>query len=422
MSAAPTEPTTAAASPDGPRFDPLSPDQLRDPYAIYEALRRDAPVHHVPEFDLWVVSRYDDVRAVLEEPDTFSSAHALISVTHELPDAVHAELARGFPDAGTLTMSDGATHTRLRSLAEVALAPERIAAMAPRIAALTEQLLDGIAAEGSADLVERFAWPLPLAVIADMLSVPDEDLPYLHRWSVDWLRLLQAGEPLERRVAYARSFASLQHYVLQALQARARRPGDDVLGEIIAARNELDPELSMVETMRVPLSLIVIGHVVVTRALANAVHALEARPELIPVLYSEGARRDRLLDELLRVDSPAQGMFRTATREAQVGGVRVPRGARLMILYGSANHDETHFPQPEHIDLDRAGLDAHLAFGAGVHRCVGEPLARAELRIALPIVFARLRGLRLDPERRPERERIFFARGFSHLWVTWDVG
>jgi cytochrome P450 len=259
---------------------------------------------------------------------------------------------------------------------------------------------------------------LPLATIAAILGVPDSDLPDLHRWSYDWLKLQRAAGPVEEQVLCARSVVAMQEYFLQALRARSG-PGatDDLMSALLAAHQEGEEPLSLVEAMRVPMNLVIAGHVTVTRAIGNAVVLFLEHPDQLARMLADPGLVSGAVEEALRLESPAQGLFRTATREATVGGVRIPQGARLMVHYGSANRDDAAFERAGAMDVGREHALRHVAFGRGIHVCVGAPLARVELRVALPLLFRRLPGMRL---RSTERDTIFFARGFRHVHVEWD--
>jgi cytochrome P450 len=401
-------------------FDPLAPAQRRNPYPVYAEARARAPVFYAERFGFWVVTRYEDVLAVLKDDEAFSSEHALTSASVELPQQVQAVLAEGWPEMPVIIDTDPPLHTRIRGLITRAFTPRRVAAMEPRIRAIADELIDAIAAEGRADLVERFAWPLPLRVIGDMLGLPDEDLERLHRWSNDWLRLKQPGATLEQQLEWARNAVALQHYFMDVLASRERTGGEDLTAALLTASKEIEPPLPLEVVMGVPFDLVIAGHVTVTRAIGNALvlllseperaEALRARPELVPAA----------VEEILRLESPAQGLFRTTTREVELGGATIPRGARVMVHYGSANRDETQFPDSEAYDPGRGNLARQLAFGKGIHFCIGAPLARLELGIALPLLLERLPGLRLAAGRELEYEPIFFARGLASLWVEWE--
>lgn len=402
-------------------FDPLAPEQRRDPYPVLAEARERAPVFYAERYGFWVVTRHEDVLAVLKDDDTFSSRDALTSSHVELPPEVQAVLDEGWPEMPVIIDTDPPLHTRIRSLINRAFTPRRVAEMEPRVRAIAEELVEGFAVEGEADLVERFAWPLPLRVVGDMLGLPEEDLERLHEWSTHWLRLKQPGATLEQQLEWARSTVELQRYFMAQLEARERDGGDDLTAALLRASRELDPPLDREVVMGVPLDLVVAGHVTVTRAIGNGLVLLLSEPGRAERLLAEPELVAPAVEEILRLESPAQGLFRTTTREVELGGARLPAGARVMVHYGSANRDAAAFERPDAYDPGREGLHRQLAFGKGIHFCVGAPLARIELRIALPLLLERLPGLRLASPDGLEWEPIFFARGLARLPARWDV-
>lgn len=403
------------------RFDPLAPDQLTNPYPIYRRLREEAPVFYAEPFDLWVVSRYEDVVEVVKDHETFSSRNAVRTSVKPLPAEVQAVLAEGYPARGTLTDSDEPYHRRLRGLVNQAFTQKRINQLEPQLHISATELIDRFVNAGRTDLIESFAWPYPLMGIGDILGVPRSDLGDLHRWSYEWLQLQQATDPPHRLVDYARSFVALQRYVMAALEDRRSRPRDDLMSALLEARLEGEEPLDMEEAMWVPLNLIIAGHVTVTRAIGNSLQLLFDHPQVMAELATDPeSRMAPAVEEFLRLESPAQGLFRTTTREVTLGGVTLPEGARVMVHYGSSNRDDRIFERPEELDPDRDRLRSHLAFGRGIHHCIGAPLARMELRVALTRLLQRLPRLRPDPDSEAIRDTIFFARGFKAFPVVWD--
>ena len=401
-------------------FDPLSPAQRDSPYRIYAEARERAPVFFAERFGFWVVTRHEDVLRVLKDGRTFSSRDALTSSHVDLPAEVQAVLDEGWPEMPVIIDTDAPLHTAIRGLVTKAFTPRRVAEMAPRIEELATELLDELAPEGEADIVRRFAWPLPLALVGEMLGVPRADLPRLHEWSVHWLRLKQPGATIDQQLEWARSTVELQRYFMELLDDRERNPTDDLTSALLAASRGIDPPLSRAAVMGVPLDLVVAGHVTVTRAIGNALVLILAEPGRADDLRADPSLVAPAVEEILRLESPAQGLFRTTTREVTIGGVTLPAGARVMVHYGSANRDEHVFACPAEYDPRREGLGRHLAFGKGVHFCIGAPLARLELTIALPLLLERLPGLRLV-EAPLTWEPIFFARGLERLDVAWNV-
>jgi cytochrome P450 len=398
-------------------FDPTTPEQRENPFDVLDLARREQPVFYAPAFDLWVVTRHEDVLAVVKDHRSFSSTGALKSTSAPLPPEVQAVLDEGYPEMPYIIEVDPPLHNRIRGLVTKAFTPRRIAELAPRIEEIAAELLDGFAADGKGDIIERFAWPLPLRVLGELFGVPRGDLEQLHNWGHDWL-MLQQELPLERRVTHARGLVEFQRYLVRAVEARIEEPTGDLLGAMVAARDEIEPPLSIVEIAGLPLDIMVAGHVTVTRAIGSTLSRMFAYPRL----------RDHLLDpeiapkaieEILRLEAPAQGLFRITTREVEIGGITLPEGARVMAHFASANRDDCVFAHPDDYDPQRDDLGKHLAFGKGIHFCIGAPLGRLELGIALPMLLQRLPGLR--PGAEPgKREEVFFARGFRTLPVEWD--
>jgi len=384
---------------------------------VLDRAREEQPVFYAPEFDLWVVTRYDDVLAVVKDHDTFSSAGALKSSPEPFPPEVEAVLAEGWPAMPYIIEIDPPLHDRIRGLVTRAFTPKRIAELEPRIQAIATEFVDELAPLGRADVIEKVAWPLPLRVLGELLGFPREDLAQLHEWGTDWLLLQQPGT-VEERVRHAHGLVALQRYMFAALEEREREPRDDLLGALMAARAESDDPLPLDAVAGLPLDLVVAGHVTVTRAIGSALALVFRHPALGEHLL-DPELAPLAIEEILRLESPAQGLFRVTTRATELGGVELPEGARVMAHFGSANRDERVFADAGRVDPERDGLARHLAFGKGIHFCIGAPLARLELRIVLPLLLRRLPGLR--PVGDMAREPVFFARGFQRLVIEWDV-
>ncbi|HEV7639415.1 MAG TPA: cytochrome P450 [Gaiellaceae bacterium] len=398
-------------------FDPTLPEQRENPFSVLELARREQPVFYAEKFGLWIVTRHDDVLAVLKDHRSFSSEGALKSSPGAYPPAVQAVLAEGFPEMPYIIEVDRPVHDRIRGLITKAFTPRRVAELAPRIEEIARELVDTFAADGEGDIVERFAWPLPLRVLGELFGVPRDELEQLHHWGMDWL-LVQQELPVERRVEHARGLVQMQRYFVELVEQRIAEPTDDLVGALVSGRNEIDPPLSVIEIAGLPLDLMVAGHVTVTRAIGSTLNRLFAHPPLREHLL-DPVIAPKAIEEILRLEAPAQGLFRIAARDVEIGGVTLPRGARVMAHFASANRDDCVFAQPDDYEPERADIGKHLAFGKGIHFCIGAPLARLELGVALPLLLERLPGLRPGAEA-GEREEIFFARGFRRLPVRWD--
>lgn len=403
-------------------FDPLAPEQRADPYPTYARLRHDRPVFYAPAYDLWVVTRFDDVLTVLKDHTTFSSSIALHSSPHEPLPEVRKRMEQGWPDMPIIVEADPPLHTRIRRPITRAFTPRRVVEMEPRVRTIVDELLDGFAGDGEGDIVSLFAWPLPLRVIGDLVGVPEEDLPWVHDRSREWLSTYQATGTLDEQLVQADGYVALQRYFVDLVEDRARTPRDDLTSALVqAVRDDEDP-IGVVELAGVPLDLVVAGHVTVTRAIGSAIVLLLNHPDVLDELRAEPAAWPGAIEEILRLESPAQGLFRRVTRDIELGGVRLPAGARLMVHFGSASRDEAVFPESDRFDPTREDVGKrHLAFGKGIHVCIGAPLARLELGIALPRLFERLDGLRRADDGPLVYDPIFFARGLATLRMCWDA-
>ena len=406
--------TTDAAIP----FDPTTPEQRENPFDVLDLARREQPVFRAPALDLWVVTRHDDVLTVLKDHRTFSSTGALQSSSAALPAEVLQVLADGYPEMPYIIELDPPLHDRIRGLVTRAFTPRRINELEPRIEAIASELIEELAPRGHADIVEAFAWPLPLRVLGELFGFQREDLEQIHRWGIDWL-LLQQQRPVEEQLGHARGLVELQRYCVAAVEDRRRNPTDDLLGAMVAANDSADEPLSTVEIAGLPLDLMVAGHVTVTRAIGSTLHRMFAEPALRDHLV-DPVRCAKAIEEILRLESPAQGLFRVTTREVELGGAVLPKGARVMAHFASANRDACVFADADAYRPERDDIGAHLAFGKGIHFCIGAPLGRLELRVALPMLLRRLPNLRLGRST-PVRETVFFARGFTSLDVEWDT-
>jgi cytochrome P450 len=404
-----------------PEYNPLSPAALADPYPLFERVHREAPVFFSERFNLWIVTRYEDIWTALRDPATFSSAISTTVGTQVLPE-VEAVLAEGWGEVPTLVTSDPPAHTRFRALISKAFTPRRVAEREGRIREIANALVDGFAAEGRVELVWRFAYPLPMTVIAEILGVPHEHLDRFKRWSDDVVARLSAELSPERQVACARSLVDFQHYFSERLDERAGAPRDDMLTDLLNARIEGTEPLTRGEQLSMLQQILVAGNETTTNLIANMVVLLLERPEAWRAVRADPAHAAAAaVEEALRMESPVQGLFRSTTREVALGGVHIPAGAHLQLLYGAGNRDAAEFPDPGRFELERANASSHLAFGGGAHFCLGASLARLEGRIALQTLATRLPGLRLEPGAELARVPHFFLRGFEQLRVEWEL-
>lgn len=304
-------------------------------------------------------------------------------------------MKQGWLPANTLLTNDPPAHRRFRSLVNKAFTPRRVALLEPSIRTIASELIDSFIGAGRVELVHQFAVPLPLTVIADALGVSRDDMPTFKRWSDDAVAPIGGMIGPERELECARSGLEFQRYFARELDQRRAHPRDDILTDLLNARLEGERPLDTGEMLNMLQQILVAGNETTTSLIASAMLLLLQHPGHLDALRANPARIPNFVEEALRFESPVQGLSRVAKIDAQVGGVPIPAGAQLVLMYGSANRDERHFSQPEKFEIDRENAREHFAFGGGIHYCLGAPLARLEAKIGFELLLTRLGEIRL---------------------------
>jgi len=383
-------------------YDPFAAEVNENPYPYYAWLRSEHPVYHNERLDLWALSRYRDVDAALRNIEVFSSAQGIGPERMSIP---------------TMITRDPPGHRRLRSLVSKAFTPRMVAQMEGRIRQIIRHLLDAAVDSGSFDLVHDVAEPLPVIVIAEMLGVDPEHRAAFKRWSDDTIGVL-GGSPNFDLNRYLRTWQEFKVYFTEMAERRRREPRDDLVSALVRTQEEQDA-LTPGEILNFILLLLVAGNETTTNLITNGALALlehrddatilRERPDLIP----------SAVEECLRYDSPVQATFRTTTAPVEIRGATIPAGAKVMMLYGSANRDAEIFEDPDRFRVDRNPND-HLAFAIGIHYCLGAPLARLEGKLALEEVLDRMKNIRLDLAGRRTRLDNPMFRGLKTLPLLFD--
>ncbi|MFJ5233001.1 cytochrome P450 [Kitasatospora sp. NPDC088391] len=396
-------------------FDPWSPAFVADPYPAYAALRDEAPVQYCAPTGQWLVSRHADVSALLRDR-RLGRTHTH-RFTHEefgrpAPDPAH-EPFHTLNDHGLLDL-EGPDHTRIRRLVSKAFTPRTVEALRPAVRRLAGGLVDGLLADGGGDLIARVAEPLPVAVIAEMLGIPESDRHQLRPWSADitgMFELNPSEETARRAVTASLEFSA---YLRELIRRRRADPGTDLISALVAAAED-GQVLSEQETVSTCVLLLNAGHEATVNTTGNGWLALLRNPgELARLRADVDALLPTAVEELMRYDTPLQMFERWVLDDIEVAGTHIPRGAEVALLFGSANRDPARFADPDRLDLGRTD-NPHLTFGAGIHFCLGAPLARLELTESYGALLRRAPGLRLvrEPEWRPG----YVIRGLEELMV-----
>ena len=369
-------------------FDPMDPEFLADPYPTYHRLRAEDPVHHSP-LGFWVLTRYEDVAAVLRDPRFIKEPLAAL---------VAARFGSEVPRGVGLSMldRDPPDHTRLRSLVSKAFTPRVVEGLRPRIQAIVDDLIARAEPAGSMDLIEEFAYPIPVNVICEMMGVPVRDHERFKGWSLDIARGLDSiwlppDSEIPRRSATARH--AISDYFRELIAQRRTSPRADLLSALIAAE-EAGDKLNEEELLATCILILIAGHETTVNLIGNGVLALLRHPAELSRLRTTPGLITTAVEELLRYDGPVQRTARVASADATIGGHTIPQGDMVMPFIGAADRDPAHFPEPDRLNLSRAD-NRHIAFGWGIHFCLGAPLARVEGQIAIDTLVRRLPRLAL---------------------------
>lgn len=397
----------------GAAFNPFA----EDPYPFYARARQEESVTFSPELGAWLVTRYADIQSILLQPDKFSSRNTLASPVIFHPRTLE-EIIKGYMPVPIVLNTDGEDHARFRAPLMNAFAPARVRKMEPFVYEIANKLIDAFIDERQADIISQFAYPLALEVVLTLLGVPKEDIEQTRQWSQDWLMLMSVQVGEEQQVSCARSTVVFQHYLVDIINRRKEQPQDDLISSL-AGYNAGDVEpLNEAELVITLQGLILAGHESTTNMIGTGLLQLLRDPQRWEMLCSEPASIPKAVEEILRYDAPIQMFAREANQKAKVGEVTLPEGAQLLLLYGSGNRDEAVFACAEEFHPQRSP-NHHLAFGHGVHFCVGAALARLEGRVAFEVLCRRLPGLALVPGQALTHIPSLLFRGYERLLVKW---
>ena len=405
---------TTVVSPADLGYRPDDPGFIADPYPTFAALRAQQPVLHDPATGQWLVSRHADVDRLLRDRRLGRSYRHVASDAafgRTAPPAWQAPF-HALNDAGMLDL-EPPDHTRIRRLVSKAFTPRTVAAMAPRIATIVDGLVDAAEDRGEFDLIADVAEPLPVTVIADLLGVPEADRHHLRPWSHDYCLMFELDPPeasARRSVAAAEAFGA---YLRDLIAERRIHPRDDLISALVAVVDEGDvlTEHEMVATCVLLLNA---GHEASVNGAGNGWWTLFRHPDVLDGLRGAPEVPDGLVDELLRFDTPLPMFERWVLEDIEIAGTVVPRGQELALLFGSANRDPGVVDRADELVLDRP-RNPHVAFGAGIHYCLGAPLARLELTTMFATILRRMP--RLELVEAPMWKPTFVLRGLTALRV-----
>jgi cytochrome P450 len=396
---------------------PISPEVLACPHAYNARLRQEAPVYRCPHTGIVFVSDYEHVREVAKNHKVFSNRFgAAMRGDGEVDPRIIEAQREGYPAVDTMLTQDPPLHRRYRGMVNQAFTLRRVTTLEPYIRQLCHDLIDGMLENGSCEFVADFAERVPMTVIADQLGVPLTDYQLFKSWSDAFVAQLSRLASPDEELAAVRLIVEFQKYFALKLEERRSNPQDDIISDIVNAQLDDERPLEIAEMLSIIQQLLVAGNETTTHCIAEGILLLIQNPQQHQLLKSEPSLVSNFTEEVLRLATPTANMWRVATEDTRIGEVDVSAGDMVQIRFSSADRDESVFAEPDRLDVTRSNVENHVAFGHGVHMCIGASLARKELNVAFSVLLERLDDFALDCA----PEDLFYApnvllRGLSAL-------
>lgn len=404
----------------GESFAPFSPDYLKNPYPFFERARKEEPVFYSAEHNYWVVLKYDDVAAVFRDPETFSPLNARHPVTPMCPAAATVRDELDLSIEPSLVDETSATHKHHRKIFGNAFTPKRVNQMEDRIREIVDRYIDQFIDDGHAELVSQLLYEVPALAIFLFLGASDEDAVFVKKLGSD-RAIVNWGKPTEtEQIAMMHGMGEHWQFTKDLVDAAYANPGDNYLGDLVRIHQKDTTLFTVNYLYNVMFLMQFAGHETTTQASANGIRHLLTDREQWQKLCDNPELIGNAVEEILRIDTSIFGWRRIATADTTIGGVSIAKGSRILLMMGSANHDEAIFPQGSKFDVTRSNAKKHLGLGLGAHFCMGAPLARLEMRVIIEQLTRRLPQLQLKPDQSWDYLPTLVFRGVQSLEVDWE--
>lgn len=398
-------------------------DVLEDPTPYHHALH-ERPVYYDERLGFYICSTYELMRRILRDTDTFSNVGSqTVDSLREPPPEVRSLRQRSFEAVDTLVTNDPPSHSRFRKMVDEPFRPRSIERLRDAIRNVVDETIDVFIDRGECELVAELAIPVPIKVIADMLGLERELAPRIKAWSDASVEPLGMMISDERLLECTRQVKEFQDFMAAELEARRAEPRDDLLTSLVQARDDEQNGFTMAEMLSLTQQFLVAGNETTTNAIAAGVQLLATNPEQAELLGADPdpARLKTFANEVLRLEAPTQGLFRVVRHDVTLEGVRIPAGARIMLRFAAANRDPAQYADPDRLDVCRANAGTHLAFGAGIHHCIGANLAREEMVQTFDALLRRTKNLAFQPGRNDfAHHPSMILRGLKSLHVSFE--
>ena len=402
-------------------LDFFSAEVQECPFHVYQQLQEEAPVWQMPGTNVFVVTRYDDIREIIRDPGRFSSSFSALLNTGSSNEEVNTIYGQGYEMVETLLTQDPPRHRVYRNLVNKVFSNKRIEGMRSEVEKMSNELIDQWIDEPEVDLLNRFCVPLPIYVISDQLGVPRSELSLIKKWSDASASRLGRLADEEEQIQNAKDIVEFQHYFAALLDRMREAPEDNIISDL--ANNTIDEGrlLTKPEALGMIQQILVAGNETSTSAIAGGVVLLIQNPDQQAMLRQHPDLIPAAVEEILRLETPTSGMWRRATADTEIVGVDIPEGAFLMVRFAAGNRDESIFTDGGAMSVARENADSHLAFGQGTHFCLGAQLARMEMQVALTGLLNRTTDWALVEGKNPlKHSPNVLLRGLTDLHISFS--
>jgi cytochrome P450 len=402
-------------------LDFFSAEVQECPFHVYQQLQEEAPVWQMPGTNVFVVTRYDDIREIIRDPGRFSSSFSALLNTGSSNEEVNTIYGKGYEMVETLLTQDPPRHRVYRNLVNKVFSNKRIEGMRSEVEKMSNELINQWIDEPEVDLLNRFCVPLPIYVISDQLGVPRSELSLIKKWSDASASRLGRLADEEEQIQNAKDIVEFQHYFAALLDRMREAPEDNIISDL--ANNTIDEGrlLTKPEALGMIQQILVAGNETSTSAIAGGVVLLIQNPDQQAMLRQHPDLIPAAVEEILRLETPTSGMWRCATADTEIGGVNIPEGAFLMVRFAAGNRDESIFTDGGAMSVARENADSHLAFGQGTHFCLGAQLARMEMQVALTGLLNRTTDWALVDGKNPlKHSPNVLLRGLTDLHIAFS--
>ena len=379
-------------------IDFMDPKTQSCPYESYKVLRKECPVYKLPDLGFYMITKYQDGRKILLDPKTFSNNPTQHESYEDEGAKAHAEIIESNGVGSfveTLQRTDPPVHTKYRKLLNKAFTAKRVKEMQPYISKIVNDLIDSFIDKGECEFVSDYAVPIPATIIADQLGVPRKMLKKLKLWS-DAMIVSFGVASIDDMKSAAYLEAESQHYFDKVFNEKRNNPTNDIISELVNLKLDGGENLSNDELQGLVAQLLAGGNETTTSSIAHGLWLLLQHPDQMNILIKNPDLISNFVEEVIRFETPIQGLFRTVKEDTNINGEEINKGSVLLVRYASFNRDEEVFENPDQFDIERKDVGKHLAFGSGAHHCVGAMLARAEMKTAFKHLFERLKDIELS--------------------------